>query len=270
MIREAIAEAVEGRELPGAVVEAAFREMTEGSATDAQIAGFLMAMRCKRETVSELVAAARVMRERCSKVPVRRGRRCSRLVDTCGTGGDMTRSFNFSTLAALVVAGAGVPVAKHGNRAVSSGCGSADLMEALGVRLTMTPEEIGGCIEDIGIGFLYAPALHGSMRHVSGPRRELGQRTMFNLLGPLCNPAGADAQLLGVCSGDLTETLAEALSGLGCRGALVVHGEGGYDEMTVTGRTRVSKLDRGSVRSFWMTPGDFGLGRSHPQDLLGG
>jgi anthranilate phosphoribosyltransferase len=192
------------------------------------------------------------------------------IVDTCGTGGDETQTFNVSTTTAFVVAGAGLKVAKHGNRAVSSRCGSADVIEALGINLNLTPDQVAWCILEVGIGFLFAPQLHGAMRYAIGPRREIGIRTIFNILGPLTNPAGANIQVLGVYDPALTEPLAQALHNLGGRSAFVVYGEGSYDEISITGPTRVSQLKDGQVRTYNITPEEFGLKRASLEDIKGG
>jgi len=192
------------------------------------------------------------------------------MVDTCGTGGDGAGTFNISTVAAFVVAGAGLAVAKHGNRSVSSRCGSADVLEALGVRLDLTPDQVAACIDAVGIGFLYAPALHPAMKHASGPRREMGVRTVFNVLGPLANPAGAQAQVLGVYDPSLTEMMARVLSSLGCRDAFVVHGAGCLDELSTTGPNQVTELHEGSVRTFVLDPLTLGIPRATTDDLRGG
>ncbi len=247
----------------GAVME----HVMEGGASPAQIAGLLVALRMKGEFLGEIVGAARVMRRKAAAVPCRARAAGLPLVDLVGTGGDGTGSFNVSTTAALVVAGAGVRVAKHGNRAVTSRSGSADLMAALGVPLDLTPEEIGRCIDQVGLGFLYAPALHPALRHAAAPRRELGLRTLFNLLGPLCNPAGADVLVLGVAEPSLVERLAQALARLGTREAWVVHGEGGYDELTVTGSSQVARLKDGRLTRLTLTPEALGFGRAQPEEL---
>ena len=236
MIREAIHRLLEGESLSAQEAEAVMGEIMRGAATPAQIAGFLVALRSKGETVEEIVGCARAMRQ--AAVPVRPSR--PDVIDTCGTGGDRAGTFNISTTTAFVVAGAGLGVAKHGNRSVSSRSGSADVLEALGVRLDLSPRQVAQAIDEIGIGFLFAPKLHPAMRHAIGPRRELGVRTIFNILGPLTNPAGATAQLLGVYDGALTEVLARVLQALGGRAAYVVHGAGGLDELTTAGPNRVS------------------------------
>jgi anthranilate phosphoribosyltransferase len=192
------------------------------------------------------------------------------LVDTCGTGGDSSGTFNISTATAFVVAAAGLPVAKHGNRSISSKCGSADVLEALGVNLDLSPEQVGSCVQQVGIGFLFAPMLHGAMKHAIGPRREIGIRTIFNVLGPLTNPAGANVQLLGVYSPDLCEKLARVLGRLGSQRAMVVCGAGNLDELTVTGENEVAELNKGEVKTYVIRPEDAGLGRSRLSDLKGG
>lgn len=248
-----------------------------GKATDAQIASFLTGLRMKGETVEELIGFARVMRAKASPVHPRSdvgtalsGTDREMLVDTCGTGGDATDTFNISTATAFVLAGAGVRVAKHGNRSVSSLCGSADVVEALGVRLDLTPEAVGRCIDEVGIGFLYAPLLHSAMRFVMLARREMKIRTVFNLLGPLCNPAQASAQVLGVYSERLTEMMAQVLCALGSRRAFVVHGSDGLDEITITGESKVSEVRDGDVRTYYVAPEDFGLERRPIEELRGG
>ncbi len=273
MIQNAIAGVVEGKDLSEEHMMEVMNEITEGNLTPAQVGAFLVAMRMKGETVEEITGAARVMRAKCTRIPLDMpddAASAAALVDTCGTGGDGANTFNVSTTAAFVVAGAGVKVAKHGNRSVSSRCGSADVMEALGVRLDLDPEQVAQCIEDVGIGFLYAPLLHGAMRHVIGPRREIGLRTLFNLLGPLTNPAGASVQVVGLYREDLTETIATVLGRLGSRSAFVVHGEGCFDEITVTGPTKVSRLHQGAVSTFTVTPEDVGLHTCPAGKLRGG
>ncbi len=228
----------------------AFDLIMAGEATPAQIAGFIVALRMKGETVEEIAGGAESMRRHavfidCTGLPV---------VDTCGTGGDSCKTFNISTTAAFVVAGAGVPVAKHGNRAITSGCGSADVLMALGVNLEVTSDVVEDCIRDVGIGFMYAPKLHPAMKHAMGPRRELGVRTIFNMLGPLTNPAGAKGQIIGVFSPELTEPFANVLRLLGSKRAFIVHGQDGLDEITTTTTSRVSELSDGSVRTYEFDP----------------
>jgi anthranilate phosphoribosyltransferase len=252
-------------------------EMMSGKASDPQIAAFLTALRCKGETVGEITSFARAMREKVCRVMVRShiegsssGTGDARLVDTCGTGGDAGHTFNISTAAAFVTAGTGVQVAKHGNRSVSSLCGSADVMEALGVDLTLTPEQVGHCIDEVGIGFLYAPLLHTAMRYVMTARRDIRIRTVFNILGPLTNPAHASAQVVGVYEERLTELLANALNDLGSRRAFVVFGLDGLDELSPTGESRVSEVKDGHVYTYMLSPEDFGLQRATLRDLQGG
>ncbi|NPV26634.1 MAG: anthranilate phosphoribosyltransferase [Firmicutes bacterium] len=238
----------------------------DGEATPAQIAALITALRLKGETVEEITGFARAMRARVRKIAPRH----QRLIDTCGTGGDQRFTFNISTTAAFVVAGAGLPVAKHGNRSVSSRCGSADVLEALGVKVTILPEQVERCLEEIGIGFLFAPTFHEAMKHAVAPRREIGIRTVFNLLGPLTNPAGAQVQVLGVYDASLTGIMARVLRRLGVERAMVVHGEDGLDEITHTGRTRVSELNNGEIRTYYLDPTDLGLSRGELKDIVGG
>jgi anthranilate synthase/phosphoribosyltransferase len=266
-IQEAIAKAMERQDLTEAEAESAMAQIMEGQATPAQIGAFLIALRMKGESVSEIAGCARAMRR--SAVPVRPGR-AGTLVDTCGTGGDGAGTFNISTTAAFVVTGAGQPVAKHGNRSISSRCGSADVLEALGVSLDLTPDQVAECVDEVGIGFLFAPKLHPAMKNAIGPRRELGVRTIFNLLGPLTNPANASAQVLGVYDSALTETLARVLGTLGSQAAFVVHGAGGLDELTTTGPNQVSVLREGRVETRTFDPADLGFLRAQPADLRGG
>jgi anthranilate phosphoribosyltransferase len=237
-----------------------------GGATDAQIAAMLVALRVKGETKEEITGFARAMRAEASPVPCRGGD----LVDTCGTGGDRSGTFNVSTISALVAAGAGCVVAKHGNRSISSQCGSADLFARLGVNVEASAETAGRCLDEVGVGFLFAPLLHKAMKYAVGPRKEIGVRTIFNILGPLTNPAGAKRQLLGVFDGALTETLAGVLKRLGSEHVLVVHGEDGMDEITLTGPTRVAELKDGVVDSYRIRPEDFGLRSVNSDALKGG
>ena len=245
-------------------------EITSGLATSAQIASLITALRLKGETVEEITAAARVMRDKAVPIEVARGPDAPVLVDTCGTGGDQIHTFNISTATAFVVAGAGVRVAKHGNRSVSSSCGSADVCEALGINLDLSPEEVARSVDEHGIGFLFAPALHGTMKHAIGPRREIGIRTIFNILGPLTNPAGAEVQILGVFRKDLPGVMAEVLGKLGCRRALVVHGEDGMDEITTTGSSHVAEWHDGRVRQYKVHPEDFGIPVGTIDEIRGG
>jgi anthranilate phosphoribosyltransferase len=267
MIREALARLVEGRDLAADAMAGVMDEIMAGEATPSQVGAFATALRMKGETVEELAAAA--ARVRAHAVPLGQVR-VAPLLDTCGTGGDGAGTFNISTAVAFVVSGAGVPVAKHGNRAVSSRAGSADVLEALGVSLEQGPERARACLEDLGICFLFAPTYHGALRHAAAARREIGVRTFFNLLGPLANPAGATRQLLGVYAESLTEKLAQVLGRLGCERAWVVWGEGGLDEITTAGRTRVAEIADGEVRGFDLDPGTFGLPRCRRADLGGG
>jgi anthranilate synthase/phosphoribosyltransferase len=266
-IQEAIAKVIDRQDLTEAEAESAMTQIMQGQATPAQIGAFLTALRMKGESVSEITGCARAMRR--SAVPVR-PRRKETLVDTCGTGGDGAGTFNISTTAAFVVAGAGQPVAKHGNRSISSQSGSADVLEALGVKLDLTPDQVAGCVDEVGLGFLFAPKLHPAMKYAIGPRRELGVRTIFNLLGPLTNPASAPAQVLGVYDPALTETLARVLGALGSEAAFVVHGAGGLDELTTTGPNRVSALRDGRVETRTFDPADLGFSRARASDLRGG
>ncbi len=266
MIQEAIRDLIDGADLGRVKVRAAMEQIMSGQATDAQIGAFLIALRIKGETIDEIAGCAEVMREKAT--PIRTVRPDP--IDTCGTGGDDSGTFNISTTAAFVACGAGLTVAKHGNRSVSSECGSADVLAALGVNVEATPEKVGECIDEVGIGFLFAVALHGGMKHAIGPRRELATRTVFNILGPLINPAGAKRQLLGVFDAALTEALAEVLCALGSERALVVHGSDGLDEITLTGPTQVSELKDGQVRTRQIHPGDFGLQTVAAAALKGG
>lgn len=265
-IKEAIAHLLESRDLTEAGAEAVMEQIMTGQATPAQIGGFLIALRMKGETVEEVTGCARAMRHNATPVRPRR----QDLVDTCGTGGDGTGTFNISTTAAFVVAGAGQPVAKHGNRSVSSGCGSADVLKALGVNIELSPEDVAACVDEVGIGFLYAPLLHPAMKHAIGPRREMGVRTIFNILGPLTNPAQAQAQLLGVYDSELTEMMAQVLGSLGSRAAYVVHSADGLDELATTAPNRVSQLKDGRVSTFTLDAEELGLPRATQSDLKGG
>jgi anthranilate synthase/phosphoribosyltransferase len=265
-IKEGIGKVMLGEDLSGEEAEAVMGQIMAGEATPAQIGAFLTALRLKGETVEEITGCARAMRR--SAIPVRPQRRD--LVDTCGTGGDRTGTFNISTTAAFIVAGAGLGVAKHGNRSVSSHCGSADLLEALGINLELTPEQVAHCIDEVGIGFLFAPRLHPAMKHAIGPRREMGVRTIFNILGPLTNPAGATRQIMGVYDPSLTSPLAQVLGKLGVQAAFVVHGADGLDELSTTGINRVSHLRDSWVKDFALDPAELGLPRARLEDLRGG
>jgi anthranilate phosphoribosyltransferase len=256
---------------------AVMAEVLAGKCTDAQIAALLVAFHMKGETVEEIVGFAEAIRDAATRLPLQTnsvldasGTGRDALLDTCGTGGDASGTFNISTATAFVVAGAGVRVAKHGNRSISSKCGSADVMEALGVNVNLSPSAIAACLNQTGIAFLYAPALHSAMKHVQTARRELRLRTVFNLLGPLTNPARASCQVVGVYSAELVEKLAEALSMLGLRRALVVHGSDGLDEITITGPSRVGEVRDGRVHTYEITPEECGLSRATLEDLAGG
>ena len=256
---------------------AVMAEVLTGKCTDAQIAALLVALHMKGETVEEIVGFAEAIRAAATPLSIHQnstvdvsGTGRDALVDTCGTGGDASGTFNISTATALVVAGAGVRVAKHGNRSVTSKCGSADVMEALGVSISLPPTRLAACLEEVGIAFLFAPAMHSAMKYVQPARRELRLRTVFNLLGPLTNPAHASAQVVGVYSVELVEKLAEALSMLGLHRAMVVHGLDGLDEITITGPTRVAEVREGSVRTYEVTPEEFGIERAPIEDISGG
>ena len=266
MIREAISKVVDGADLSQEEAAATMNEIMSGEATPAQIACFITALRIKGETVDEITGCAKVMREKVTRIESQ----ADLLVDTCGTGGDGAHTFNISTTAALVAAGAGLHIAKHGNRSVSSRSGSADVLKALGVNIEADAATVGRCIDEVGIGFLFAPALHPAMKYAIGPRREIGIRTIFNILGPLTNPAGATVQVLGVYAPELTETLANVLKNLGSDHVFVVHGADGLDEITITDKTHVSQLADGQVRSFTIDPEDFGISRSDISSLVGG
>lgn len=266
MIQENIKALINGVSLSCDESRYVMNEIMTGQATNVQIAAFLTALRMKGETVDELVAFAQVMREHCYRITPRVQ---GRLIDTCGTGGDKTKTFNISTAAAFVIAGAGVAIAKHGNRAVTSKSGSADVLEQLGFNLNMHPAKVKKVIEQIGIGFLFAPAFHPAMKYAVVPRKELGIRTIFNLLGPLTNPASANAQLLGVYDSRLTEPLAHALYGLGCEEAMVVHGINGIDEISTVGQTTISHLRSGKVTSQQVTPKSFGVKLTKIETLQG-
>lgn len=261
---QAITRLIEHSDLDDAEMTAVMHAVMSGQATPAQIGGFLVALRMKGETVTEIAAAARVMRELATPVPVADH---SYLVDTCGTGGDGRGLFNVSTTAAFVVAAAGGRVAKHGNRSVSSRSGSADVLEAAGVRLDLAPDAVAHCIDALGVGFLFAPAHHGAMRHAVGPRRELGVRTLFNLLGPLTNPARAPNQLMGVFDPAWVEPMAQVLGALGSRHVMVVHAEDGLDEISIQAPTRVAELRAGEVVNHVLTPEDFGVPRQSLDSL---
>ncbi|HCV21847.1 MAG TPA: anthranilate phosphoribosyltransferase [Candidatus Latescibacteria bacterium] len=266
MIQAAIGRLIAGESLDRDEARGVMEQIMSGDATDAQIGGFLMALRAKGETIDEIAGFAETMRAKATQITGGK----APLVDTCGTGGDASGTFNISTTVAFVAAGAGLTVAKHGNRAMSSRCGSADVLAQLGVNVEATPDQVGHCLDEAGIGFLFAPALHGAMKHAIGPRKELGTRTVFNVLGPLTNPAGAKRQLIGVFAPDLTETMAGVLGALGSERAFVVHGHDGLDELTLTGPSRVTELADGATKTYDVTPEDFGLQRVSVDQLAGG
>ena len=280
MIRKAIAKAVERENLSEGEMIEVMNQIMSGESTPAQIGSFITALRMKGETVEEITGAARVMRERAT--PIRVGRNVldmdrddinidrETILDVVGTGGDGTNTFNVSTTVVFVVSACGVKVAKHGNRSVSSICGSADVLERLGLNLDIAPEIVEKCIAEIGVGFLFAPALHGAMKHAIGPRREIGIRTIFNILGPLTNPAGADCQVMGVYRADLVEKLAGVLQKLGCRHGFVVHGLDGMDEITTTADTLVAEVTPEGVKLGTISPEQFGLVRCNMEALRGG
>jgi anthranilate phosphoribosyltransferase len=277
IITEAVRRLVDRRDLSRLEAAAAMDAIMSGAATNAQIAAFLTALRKKGETVEELIGFAQVMRQKVVRIRTRgdevaalTGTDREMLIDTCGTGGDATGTFNVSTATAFVVAGAGLRVAKHGNRSVSSLCGSADVVEALGINLELTPPKVSRCVDEVGVGFLYAPLLHTAMKHVMPSRREMGIRTVFNMLGPLTNPAGANAQIIGVYAAALTEPLAHVLAELGTVRAVVVHGADNLDEISNTGESRVSEVRDGTVRTFIVRPEDFGMPRASIAELRGG
>ena len=265
MIRDAIETLVAGRSLSMDQAAAVMREVMDGEATPAQLAAFLTALRVKGETPEEIAGMAAVMREKALRVDVD-----GTLVDTAGTGGDGKGTFNISTAAAFVAAAAGLKVAKHGNRAASGSCGSADVLEALGVKIKLGPEGVKRCIHEVGIGFMFAPTFHPAMRHAAPVRREIGIRTVFNILGPLTNPARADRQLVGIADPSLGEKMAEVLKLLGTRHSLVVHGEDGLDELTLGAHTRVWEVKESEVRSYRVSPEELGLPRVSTQDIVGG
>ncbi len=264
MIQESIQKLIEGTDLSFNESTQVMHEVMTGEATNAQTGALLTALRIKGESVEELIAFATVMKNQCQQItPHVKGR----LVDTCGTGGDKIKTFNVSTAAAFVIAGAGIPVAKHGNRAVTSKSGSADVLEKLGLNLNMTPEAVQGAIEKVGIGFMFAQAFHPAMKYAAQPRKEIGIRTVFNILGPLTNPANARGQLLGVYDPKLTVPIANVLNKLGCEEAMVVHGLDGLDEISTMGKTRIAMLKKGEVLEFEASPDLFGVKQAHADDL---
>ncbi len=262
-MQQAINRVLGRHDLTGEEMTEVMRTIMTGGATDSQIGGFLIGLRMKGETVTEIAAAAAVMRELVTRVDAA----SDFLVDTCGTGGDASGTFNISTASAFVAAAAGAEVAKHGNRSVSSKSGSADVLEAAGVRLDLTPEQVGECIAEVGVGFMFAPAHHGAMKYAIGPRREMGARTIFNILGPLTNPAGAPNQVLGVFNDELLDPMANVLQRLGSRHVLVVHAHDGLDEISIGDKTEVAELKEGRVRRFNIQPEEFGLKRAPISEL---
>lgn len=277
MILQALDKVVRGNDLTRAEAIEAMDEIMSGKATDIQIAAFLTALRMKGETVDEIVGFATVIREKADKIePKARvaaglsGTGREMLVDTAGTGGDACNTFNISTATAFVVAGTGIPVAKHGGRSASSLCGSADVIEALGVNLNISPEMVARCIDEVGIGFLFAPLFHKAWKYVSAARKEMSIRTVFNMLGPLTNPASASAQIIGVWDGELTEKMARAMKELGCKHAFVVHGFDGLDEISITSETLISEVKDDAIKTYTVAPEDFGMARAKMEDLRGG
>ena len=266
MIKESIKKIVAGKNLTREEAALTMDTIMKGNATPSQIAAFITALRMKGETVDEITGCAEKMRQHAENIYPRQ----KNLVDTCGTGGDVSGTFNISTVSALVAAGAGIPIAKHGNRSVSSRCGSADVLEALGVKIDLEPKEVEQCINQVGIGFIFAPKFHKAMKYAMPSRKEIGIRTVFNILGPLTNPARASAQVLGVFNPDLTEMMARVLGNLGVQHALVVHGMDGLDEISISDKTRVSHLTAGKVENYLIKPEDFGIKRAKQGDIHGG
>jgi len=262
-IQSAIQSVIDKKNLGNDEMRDVMQNIMTGECTDAQIAGFLVGLRSKGETVDEITAAAQVMRELASRVHINH----ENLIDTCGTGGDGTNTFNISTTAAFVVAAAGCYVAKHGNRSVSSKSGSADVLETAGVKLELTPEQVAQCVEEIGIGFMFAPMHHSAMKHAIGPRKELGVRTVFNVLGPLTNPAGAKRQVMGVFSHDWLETLANVLKNLGSEQVMIVHSEDGMDEISISAATDIAELKDGEITTYQIEPEQFGMQRAEISTL---
>ncbi|WP_305909835.1 anthranilate phosphoribosyltransferase [Methylomarinum sp. Ch1-1] len=262
-MQEAIQRLLDRQNLGAEEMRQVMRLIMTGGASDAQIGAFLIALRCKGETVDEIAAAASVMRELAVNVPVRG----EHVIDTCGTGGDGANTFNISTTCAFVVAAAGGQVAKHGNRSVSSSSGSADVLEAAGVNLDLSAEQVGSCVDEIGVGFLFAPKHHGAMKHAIGPRKEMGVRTLFNLLGPLSNPASAPNQLIGVFASQWLEPLAQVLKKLGSKHVLVVNAEDGLDEISIAAPTHIAELHNGEIKTYTITPEQFGLQRQSLDSL---
>lgn len=266
MIKESIAKITAGDNLSRSEMEAVFDEIMTGKASEVLIAAFMTAMRIKGETIEEITGAAEVMRRYATRIRTKH----KELLDTCGTGGDGAHTFNISTISAFVASGAGAAVAKHGNRSVSSKCGSADLLKEFGVNIEAAPDIVEKCLDEIGIAFLFAPLLHGAMKYATPVRRELGIRTIFNILGPLSNPAGATSQIMGVYDAKLVEPLAYVLKNLGSRHALVVHSRDGLDEISTAAETIITELKNGKIKTYEITPADFGFGKARKDDILGG
>lgn len=266
MIQQAISKLIEKQNLTIEEATAVMDEIMSGKATDAQIAGFLVALRLKGETIDEITACAKVMREKASRI---KPKNHDKLIDVVGTGGDKSGTFNISTVSAFVTAGAGIPVAKHGNKGVSSKCGSADLLTALGIKIDLEPKKVEQCINEVGIGYMFAPTFHGAMKYAIGPRKELGIRTVFNILGPLTNPAEAPYELMGVFDEKLVEPLAEVLGKLGCKHALLVHGNG-LDEITLEAPTKVAEYRDGHIKTYEIKPTDFGIKLAELKEIKGG
>lgn len=266
MLMYAIGKLAEGKDLTEEEAMNAMRIIMEGNATPAQIGSYITALRMKGETLEEITGCARAMREKAYSIQPH----VPYCIDTCGTGGDGTHSYNISTAAAFVAAAAGVPVVKHGNRSISSKCGSADVLEKLGIRIKLAPQQVAECVDHVGIGFLFAPVFHTAMKYAAGPRKELGIRTVFNVLGPLTNPASAGGQVLGVFGDQLLEPVAGVLKNLGVERALVVHGSDGMDEITVTDETHIAELRNGNITTYTITPEEFGMKRASRGALTGG
>ena len=266
MIKQAVASLVHGEDLTQELMRQAMEEIMSGGAEPDEIEAFLRGLCAKGETIDEITAAAEVMRRHATRINSSQ----ENILDTCGTGGDGAHTFNISTISALVACAAGITVAKHGNKSVSSKCGSADLLLELGVKIDLKPEKVEACLSELGIGFLYAPLLHPAMKYAMPVRKKMGVRTIFNILGPLTNPAGARHQLLGVYDPKFTEPLANALKNLGSQHVLVVHGEDGLDEVTTTAKTRISELKDGKINTYRVKPGQFAVGKAKSEDLKGG
>lgn len=267
MIKEAIDKIVRKIDLNQDEMTQVFDEIMSGSATPIQIGAFITALRIKGETVNEITAAAKVMRKKAANISL--GEQ-EDIIDTCGTGGDVSNTFNISTATAFVVAGCGIKVAKHGNRSVSSQCGSADVLEELGVKIDLPPEKVKVCIKKIGIGFMFAPVFHGAMKFAAEPRKQIGIRTIFNILGPLSNPANATHQIMGVFKPEITETMARVLANLGVQGAMVVHSQDGLDEISISAKTKITQLKNKKIRTYYIQPKNFGLKKANLSHIKGG